>query len=183
MKTMIRVIAAVFVFNFLCTSCWDDPDIPNIESKMNGLTTEISGELYIDSYNEELLSSAKCDNIQNCLSGTGNSTAEGLKEISMDCSYNLTILDAEQANQVQLNGGDFKLYDDGINEIYGTFRGCGGYCDDIFSVELLFDVTGGAGYYQNATGIINGKIIRLPEYPKILYLKINGIVNHSFTGY
>ena len=180
MKTTIRVIMAAAMINFLCTCC-ESPEIP--DAKINGLTTEIVGEVFIDKFSEELLNDEKCENIQDCLIGTGNSNAEALSEISLECFYDLTVLGAESPEHIQLSDGNFKLYTDGINEIYGTFRGCGGNCNDVFSVELLFEVTGGNGLYQDARGYIKGKIVRFPQYPKILHLEINGIVNHSFTGY
>jgi hypothetical protein len=174
MKTAINIVIIAIMFALL-SSC-QEKEYDKVYPK--GLMTEISGEIFIDDYDPALLNGSKCENIQNCLSGTGNSNAPRLKEISLECSYNLTVMDAIFDNQIHLKNGGFRIFDDGINAVYGTFQGCGGYCDDIFNVELLFEITGGEGYYQDATGIIRGKILRVPEYPKVLYMKIKGEINH-----
>lgn len=177
MKTAINIVIITTMFTLLSScNCNNDPIDPVYPK---GLITKISGEIYIDEYNPELLIGSKCENIQNCLFGTGNSIAPRLEEISLECSYDLTVMEAKYDNQIHLKNGGFRIYDDGINAIYGNFQGCGGYCNDIFNVELLFEITGGEGYYQEATGIIKGEIIRVPEYPQVLYMKINGEINHS----
>ena len=182
MKPIIIVIISTAMLCLLCTSC--DPSGNNSEmtEKVSGLKTEIVGEVFIDKFSKELLNDEKCENIQDCLIGTGNSNAEALSEISLECFYDLTVLDTESPEHIQLNNGNFKLYTDGINEIYGTFQGCGGNCNDVYSMEILFDVTGGEGYYLNATGFIIGKIVRYPLYPNILYMEINGFINRSVAG-
>jgi hypothetical protein len=174
MKTAINIVIIAIMFTLL-SSC-EDNHYDEVYPK--GLITEISGEIFIDEYDPELLNGEKCENIQNCLSGTGNSIAPRLEEISLECSYDLTVMDVKYDNQIHLKNGGFTISDDRINTIYGFFHGCGGYCDDIFNVELLFEITGGEGYYRDATGIIRGKIISVKEYPKILYLKIKGEINH-----
>ena len=176
MKTAINIVIIAVISAILSLSnCKDDP-FNEVYTK--GSITEISGEIYIDEYNPELLNGSKCENIQNCLSGTGNSMAPRLEDISLECSYNLTVMDAKYDNQIHLKDGGFRIYGDGINVIYGKFQGCGGYCDDIFNVEILFEITGGEGYYRKATGVIRGKILSVPEYPEILYMKIKGEINH-----
>ena len=176
MKTTIKIIF-VWILSIIMISC--DNTEPEPVDPLVPITTMISGQVFIDKFDQDLLKGSECENIQNCMLGTGRSNATMFEDITVECHSNLTITNTNLNDQINFDKGEFRFLDDKNNVIYGEYQGCGTYCENLFEAELIFKIIGGEGYFKEATGEIKVKIRTFSTQPSILIMEFNGTVYHK----
>jgi len=173
---MIKVIF-VWILSLIMISC--DPTEPVILPETMPMETMINGQVFINQFDEDLLKGSECENIQNCMSGTGRSNATMFEDFAVECHSSLTITNTNFNDQINFDKGEFRFLDDKNNVIYGEYQGCGTYCENLFEAELIFKIIGGEGYFKEATGEIKVKIKTFSTQPSILMMEFNGTVYHE----
>ena len=169
MKTLVNI--ATFVLLFTLFNCNPDTEkiTPEIEfGKQIKFFTTITFRNQPTVLNDEFSK----EKVKIHYASKGVSYAKKLTKYEFEMSHIATQL--LYSESIRIEDGDFIIQGEEGHSLFGTYEGYGNSSQN--NLDLLLSISGGTGYYKNATGYFEMKTEVHEPHSSSLFFKVNGYI-------
>ncbi len=172
MKTSVKIVMLILLFSlFNCSN----PDTETVKPEIV-FDKQIKFFTTVSIWNQPTVINHEYANEKERThySSTGVSYAKKLTKYELEMSHiAYQILYSES---IKIEDGKFEILGEEGDSIFGTYEGYGDPSQKTLSLDLLLSITGGTGFYENASGYFEMKTKVYEPHSSSLFFEVKGYI-------